>query len=415
MDLIDLSLSILYLITLFYTIFWLLTLMDPKEEKKLLKHTNPLVTVTIPAYNEADTISRTLQSVVELEYPPDKLEIIVVNDGSTDSTAQRVNDFIDKNPTHSIVLIGQPNQGKWKALNTALKSAKGTFFVCLDADSFVEQNALNKMLPHFTTPDVGAVVPLIKIKDPTTLMQKIQWYEFLVNMFYKRLLGILNCIHVTPGPFSLYRTSILRDIGLFRRAHLTEDLEMALRLQKYHYKIIQILDAEVYTVMPTKLKDIYRQRNRWNKGSVLNVWSYKNMMFRKEYGDFGMFQMPIVLSAGFIALFLVSFVLYKAVLKPLVIGLNNLAYVNFDIFTFIANFKWNFVFLDLDYYSVFILGAMFIISMGVLIIAHIFTKERITKQGFFPLMAYIFFYYIFLGAVWVGIVRDLVLKRKEQW
>lgn len=410
----DAILSILYMITFFYTVFWLITLSDFKEKKQKKTKEFPMVSVAIPAFNEEETVTKTIQSLVDLDYPKEKLEIIVVNDGSTDKTREIVKDFI-KNSNYNITLINQENHGKWHALNQALDITNGEFFACLDADSFVKEDTLKKMLPHFKEKNVGAVLPLLKIKDPKNILQKIQWYEYIINMFYKRLLSHLNCIHVAPGPFSIYRKKIIKDLGGFRKGHYTEDLEMGLRLQKHNYRLVQLMDAEVYTYTPDNMKSLYRQRMRWNKGSVLNVWDYKKMMFNKDYGDFGMFQLPLILTAGFIALFLVAFIIYQNLLKPLSKTLYNLSLVNFDIFTFISNFKLNLIALDINYYRLIILFVMFSVSITVFIIAHRYTKERITKQGIFPLVTFLFFYYIFLGIVWGSIAKDLILRKKERW
>lgn len=412
----DIMLSFLYIVTFFYTIFWLITLLDTEPEKKKNPSKElPYVSVAIPCLNEEGTVTKAVQSIIDLDYPKEKIEIIVVNDGSTDKTMERVKEFIEKNKDNNITLINQENSGKWHAMNQVLEIAKGEFFACLDADSFVKKDTLKKMLPHFREKSVGAVLPLLKIKDPKNLLQKIQWYEYLVNMFYKRLLSYLNCIHVAPGPFSIYRKKIIKDLGGFRKGHYTEDLEMGLRLQKHNYRLIQLMDAEVYTHTPDNMKSLYRQRMRWNKGSVLNVWDYKKMMFNKDYGDFGMFQMPLILTAGFIALFLVAIILYQNLVKPLSKTLYNLSLVNFDIFTFISNFKLNLTALDINYYRLIILLVMFSVSIAVFVIAHRYTKERITKQGIFPLVTFLFFYYIFLGIVWGSIAKDLILRRKEKW
>lgn len=411
----DIALSILYIVTLFYTIFWLIALLDEKPEKKLKLRKCPFVTVAVPAYNEEPTIRETLDSIWNLNYPKNRLEVIVVNDGSTDKTEEAAEKYIKEHPGFNISLITQENSGKWVAVNQALEKSKGEFFACLDADSAIEENALSKMLPHFSNTGVGAVLPLLKIKDPKSFLQKIQWYEYLINMFYKKLLSYLNCIHVTPGPFSLYRKEAIKSLGGFRPGHKTEDLEMAMRLQKNNYQIIQLLDAEVYTYPPNDIVSLYLQRKRWNRGSVLNIWDYKKMLFNKKYGDFGAFQLPIILSAGFMALAIVLLILYQNLFKPLLNALHNFTLINFDILTFIRNFKLDFILLDMNYYRLVIIIMMFSISLLVFVLAHRYTQERITKHGMWSLMAFLFLYYVFLGLVWGGVAADLILKRKGRW
>ena len=415
MNLVDLILPVVYIITLFYTIFWLITFLDNKEEKKKVIKKFPLVSVVVPAYNEEEVVLEALDSVIGLDYPKNKLDIIVVNDGSTDSTKKIVENFIDEHNDYDIKLINQNNKGKWVALNNALKIAKGEFFICLDADSSVEKAALKKMLPYFTDDKIAAVLPLIKIKNPKGILQKIQCYEYIVNFFYKKIMSSLNCIHVTPGPFGVYRKDVLDKLGGFRQGHNTEDMEIAFRLQKHQYKIIQLLDVDVYTYAPENLKNFYFQRNRWNKGSILNVWDYKKMMFKRKYGDFGMLQMPMVLCAGFIAMTIIVLVLFYNILRPLFKGIYHLSLVDFDIFSFIANLNFNLNLLDFNYYKMIIIVAMITISLTVFTLAHKHTKQRLTSQGVTPLLVFILFYYLLLGAIWLGIAKDLIFKKVKKW
>ncbi len=415
MDLVTMALSVVYIITLFYTTFWLITLLEVKEEKKKHLKKFPFISVLVPAYNEEDNIIETLNSLVSLDYPSNKLEIIVINDGSTDSTKQVAERFIGEHKRYDIKLINQDNQGKWVALNKALKIAKGEFFACLDADSSIEKAALKKMLPYFTNSNVAAVLPLIKIKNPKGILQKVQHYEYLINMFYKRIMSHLNCVHVTPGPFSVYRKKIVDKLGGFRKGHNTEDLELALRIQKHNYKIIQLGGVEVRTYLPNNMKDLYYQRHRWNRGALLNVWDYKKMVFNKKYGDFGMLQLPMVLCSGFLAMIVIFFMLYHNILKPLIKSVHNLSLVNFDIFSFITNFEINFNLLDFNYYKLIIMGTVLVIAFVVILLSHKYTQEKIAGQGVLSLVAYIFIYYLFLGTVWLGITKDLILRRVKEW
>jgi len=196
-----------YMVSLYFAIFWFLVLMDGgfKKTKKSKLKNYPDVSIVIPAYNEEKRIRLTLDSVLKLNYPKDRLEIIVINDGSADKTKEVVEGIISKNRDFGIRLISQKNRGKGAALNNGLKKAKGEFFVCLDADSYVKEDALLKMLPEFDKEDIAAVLPLLKVRNPKSLWQKMQWLEYLVNMFYKELMSRLNCVHVAPGPFSVYR------------------------------------------------------------------------------------------------------------------------------------------------------------------------------------------------------------------
>ncbi|MDD5086870.1 MAG: glycosyltransferase family 2 protein, partial [Candidatus Nanoarchaeia archaeon] len=236
-----------------------------------------------------------------------------------------------------------------------------------------------------------------------------------INFFYKKIMGCLNCIHVSPGPFSIYRKIVLKELGGFREGHNTEDLEIALRVQKNNYKIIQLMNAEVYTSLPGNFKELYHQRNRWNKGALLNAWDYRKIIFNKKYGDFGMMQMPVVICSGFLAMTIMLMLLYFNIIKPLLTNFYNLSLVDFDIMLFISNFKFSINFLDFNYYKVIIMIVILSITLIVVTLAHKHTNERIMKFGFFPIASYLLFYYLFLGFVWVGVTRDLIFKKTKKW
>lgn len=404
-----------YLISLYFAVFWFLVLMDGEQKpraKKLRRF--PKVSIVIPAYNEEKNISTTLSSLIMLAYPANKLEIIVVNDGSTDNTKNAVGRFIAENRAYGIRLLNKRNEGKGAALNDGLRVAKGQFFVCLDADSIVTRDALLKILPHFTNKNIAVVLPLLKVEKPKNLWQKMQWLEYIVNMFYKKLMSKLNCVHVSPGPFSVYRTGILKKVHGFDEDNLTEDLEITLRLQSKNYRIVQLLDAEVFTLAPKTFRELYRQRNRWYKGSVINAFKYRHMMFNKKYGDFGMIQMPTIIVSGLIAVILVSSAIYYG-LKPYFKALYNSFFIDFDFYTLMKTFKLDFSLLDLNYMAILVALIMLLITIFIIRKSHAETNENPNRHGFFSLISYILFYFLVIGFIWIGIILDLAFGKKQKW
>ena len=405
-----------YLIALYFVVFWLLVLFEkkPKEKQKRLKK-SPLVTIVIPAYNEEKRIKKTLTSILKLDYPGKKLEFIVVNDGSTDKTKEIAEKIIKENKKFNIKLINQENKGKGTALNVGLRKAKGEFFICLDADSFVEKGALKKILPYFKEKNIACVLPVLKVKKPKNFLQKMQWFEYIINMFYKELMGRLNCIHVAPGPFSVYRTEIIRKVGYFdENFNLTEDLEMALRLQSKHYRIIQLLEGEVSTIAPKTIKQLYKQRNRWYKGSIYNALRYRKMMLNKNYGDFGIIQMPLIIISGVLAVIIISALFYYNVWNPMK-SINNLRYIGFDLITLIKNFRLDFHILDLNFASIISAMIMLILSVYILIKSHASTREKVTKHGILSIGIYLLAYFALLGVMWVGILVEMLIGKKQRW
>ncbi|MFH0868051.1 MAG: glycosyltransferase [Candidatus Woesearchaeota archaeon] len=415
-ELLKILLWITYFISLYFAIFWFMVLLDDKPEKKPRKLKKfPFVSIVIPAFNEEKRIIPTIKSVLSLNYPKNKYEVIIINDGSKDNTSKVTKEIIKENKNFNIRLIEQENKGKGAALNNALKQSKGEFFICLDADSYVSEDALHKLLPAFDEENIASVLPLLKVRKPKNLLQKMQWLEYIVNMFYKELMGKLDCIHVAPGPFSIYRKSVLEKIGGFDENNLTEDLEISLRLQKYNYKIIQLLNTDVYTIAPSSFKQLYKQRNRWYKGSIFNVLKYRKMIFNKSYGDFGIIQMPTIVISGLIAIILISATLYYF-LSPYIQYLYNLSLVEFDIITLIKNFSLNFHYLDLNYMTVLMVLVMLGISLIVIKKSHIRTnEEKVTKYGVFSFLSYIMLYFFILGIIWIGVAFDMFRGKIQRW
>ncbi|MBI4440222.1 glycosyltransferase family 2 protein [Candidatus Woesearchaeota archaeon] len=414
---IKIILYVSYFVALYFSLFWFLVFIEKKDGKHKLPSmkTPPNVSIVIPAYNEEKRVIQTLKSALSLKYPSDKLEIFVVDDGSKDDTYALVEEFITKKRKFPVTLVRQKNGGKGAAMNKGNKFASGEFFVCLDADSYVTKNALFEMLPYFGDEKVAAVLPVLKVRNPKNLLEKLQSYEYLVNMFFKELMGKLDCVHVIPGPFSIYRRRSLLEVGGFdENRNLTEDLEMALRLQKKGYKIIQLPHTNVTTVAPSTLSALYRQRNRWFKGAVINSVKYREMLFNKKYGDFGFIQMPILMGGGVIAIILVISFLYYT-FEPGLRYIYNLGFVNFDFWTFIKTLELNFYFLDLDYSTILVAVAMLAVSIFIFIKSHKFTREHEMRHGLMPVFVYMLGYFLLLGLIWVGVALDILLNRQHKW
>ncbi|MEM4244706.1 MAG: glycosyltransferase [Candidatus Nanoarchaeia archaeon] len=405
-----------YFLLLYMVIFWILVFLEKgivDEEIRLNEF--PKVTIAIPAYNEQDCIRDTLKSVLNLDYPKNKLDIIVVNDGSTDNTRSIVEDMISENRSYNIRLINQSNMGKGSALNAALKVSKGDFFVTFDSDSFISRDALKKIIPHFSDRRVAAVMPLMKVKDPSTILQKIQWCEYLINLFYKRLMSMLDCIHVAPGPFSVYRKSVLLELGGFDEKNLTEDLEMSLRLQKHNYKLVQILNTEVYTIAPKNFKSFYKQRNRWYKGTFLNALKYRKLAFNKDYGDFGFIQMPRILLESFLILSVTFLTVYMTIIKPIYTKLYNLSFVNYDFMIYVQRSVENFSLIDLNFVNLFFGFVVTFLAVFLIVLAHKHTREPMTRYGLITIPSYLFFYSVLAFFALVGVAYDLIRGNVQKW
>jgi cellulose synthase/poly-beta-1,6-N-acetylglucosamine synthase-like glycosyltransferase len=283
----------------------------------------------------------------------------------------------------------------------------------LDADSIPKTDALRKLMSLFEE-DVAAVSPVLKVYKPKSHWQKMQWFEYSVNHFYRGLIARLNAMHVTPGPLSVYRTKVVKEIGGFKEAHKVEDMEIAVRIQKKNYRIIQCDDAFVYTKAPSSLRTWMKQRHRWNYGTFKNIIDYRTMLFNREYGDFGFFQMPILLLSGLLGVTVLGLIvhgLWKAI-KPF---FQNLSMYDFNIIKYFSTMKLNIILLDINLRSaVFMLG-FFILTIFVMWLSLHLYKNKGSLKRMTSFMMYLFFYYLLIAIVWVKVYIDVMLHRKSVW
>ena len=400
----------------FFLIFWLLVALDrifnePKKENKKLEKF-PLVSITIPAWNEKKRIWKTMKSVVDLNYPKDKIELFVMDDGSKDGTKKVVKEFIEKYSDSKIKLISEVNRGKGAVINHALKLAKGEYFVVFDADSTIDKEALQKMLPYFEDKEVACVLPIIKVRNPKKIIEKFQWIEYLATFFYKYAMSFLDCVPVAPGPFSVYKKDVLIKIGGFSENNLTEDLEVSLRLQKHHYRLVQVLDVVSYTSAPDNLISFYHQRKRWYKGGLVNSLKYRKMMFNRQYGDFGMMEFPSFLATGILIALLFLMGLFLGAQKTLN-WISNLQGINFDFLSLFDNLQFHWFSLS---YTMLTLAIMALFFATVLIKwSHEAHKEKIFKYGWFVLPVYLIIYGLFVMTIWLGVFIDFIFQRNQKW
>lgn len=406
---------ILYFVGFYFSLFWLSVLfLNPEDNTKKLRKVWPSVTIVLPMFNEEKHVEWTMNSVFALDYPKDKLKVIAVNDGSTDNTLKILRTLSKK---YNFIIIDKKNGGKYSALNAALEIIDTEFFACLDGDCCIEPNSLKRIIEEFDNNDVAAVMPIMKVYNPKNILQRVQWLEYIISIFYKYIMGKLDCIHVTPGPLSTYRTSVIKKLGGFRRAHLTEDLEMALRLQEHNYKLKQSLSAIVYTNSPSTVKAFISQRTRWYYGTLLNIWDYKHFLFNRKYEDFGMYHMPLVTITGFLS-FLGFLTVIYLFLKECYLTVKRWYMTNFDFWTYITNY-WNTTLLDLDWQGIFYAGVLFSLVFIIIYLSIIATKETrsilLNFKYFFMVLYYFFIYNLLTGYIWTKVLVKILFRKDNSW
>ncbi len=401
---------------LFFAIFYLIEFIENKEkinEKKTLTR-YAKVSIIVPAYNEEKTIVKTLKSLIKLDYPKDKFEIIVVNDGSTDKTKEKVESFIKKHRGYDIKLFNKKNGGKGSALNYGIKRAKGEFIATLDADSFVSKDALKKMMCYFDDAKVMAVTPAMTVHNPRNFYERLVHAEYLFGIFLRKAFAFLNAIHVTPGPFSIFRKKFFDKYGGFDENNLTEDIEIGLRIQSKGYKIENCMDARVETVTPKTFKDLLKQRRRWYRGFIDNSIKYKHL-FTPRYGYFGLIMLPSAFVSVAFCLGYVIYFIFKnmemfsdTITRFRVLGLSVFSLKNFDIAA-VKEALFNFFFHPLI--PLTLLSIILMVSM--IVIAKKLSREKYSLK---LSLLYFFIAYWFMYAFWWGIaIMYKVLNRSVSW
>ena len=381
---------------LYVQVFLLITFLEykstPQRKKRSLSARAPSVTIIVPCFNEARTIYGTLRSLLALEYPKGRLEVLVVDDGSTDETATIAARFEKYAGVH---VLRKKNGGKYTALNLGLRQAKGELVGCLDADS--------------AEPGVMAVTPAIKVREPKNFIEKIQHAEYTMGVFLRKMFGQLNAIHVTPGPFSIFRREVFERIGDYRHAHQTEDLEMALRMHANRFRIENAADAFVYTTVPSTLRTLLHQRRRWIGGFLYNAYDYRRLFFRPRFGHIGTFTLPGGVIAILSVCYLTLWSLYTGT-TTIVEKLSHWSFIDFRLFAGDGR-------LDLFYFypRATTLLTVVLLSLGLVVV--ILSKRMADKDE--PISRHIvhfLFLYGFMAPVWIlHAVGHVVLGRKAAW
>lgn len=298
----------------------------------------PGVTIVVPAYNEEDVIIESVESMHTLDYP--NAEVIVVNDGSTDGTLDRLRKSFDLRKIDAtypvelpceevnaiyrasdadLVVIDKENGGKADALNAGLYFSEQHLFCAVDADTIIESGAITRIVEPFladpqNTVATGGVIriangcrfragALESISLPDSMIERFQATEYLRAFLLGRIgLSNLNSLLVISGAFGLFRTDILREIGGYDTDSITEDMEIVVRLHRH------VIDTEdtpsdvtflphpiAWTEAPRSLRQLSRQRRRWFRGRLDTLVKHRAAIGRPTYGIIGLFALPFFL------------------------------------------------------------------------------------------------------------------------
>ena len=250
---------------------------------------HPLVSVAIPAHNEEAAIEATVRAVLASDYAG--LEVVVVDDGSTDRTAEILDRRFSGDPR--VRIHHQVNRGKPAALNQALALSAGEILVTIDADTVVHRAAISRLVRHFADANMGAVAGNVKVGNRTTWITRWQALEYVTSQnMEKRAFDLLNCITVVPGALGAWRAEALRELGGFGADTLAEDTDLTISLRRRGWRISYDEEAEAYTEAPETPRMLIRQRFRWTYGTLQSVWKHRDTLFRRRYGSLGFIALP---------------------------------------------------------------------------------------------------------------------------
>jgi len=229
------------------------------------------VSIVMPCYNESKVIGGAIESLLKLNYPKKMLEIIIVDDRSTDNSAEVIRRYAKKYRNVRLIVNERNSGGAAEPTNIGVRAAKYKYIAVADADSTPERDALIKMI-GFLQEDkrVGAVTCSILTQHQKTIFQKLQDLEYGVIAFTRKLLDSVDSVYVTPGPFALYRKKDLIKIGLFDPKNMTQDIEIVWRFLSRGYIARMCLATHVYSDTPEKALDILFLKIKTTNSNVLN-------------------------------------------------------------------------------------------------------------------------------------------------
>ena len=241
-------------------------LLDRRPKRKSIAYF-PDISILVAAYNEEDSILDTLKSI-ELQNYPGKIEVIVVNDGSTDGTMKKLASV----SYSALRVIDLPlNGGKANALNQGLKHAGFALTITIDADSYLYANALTNLVgrylgdPGNTAAVAGAVLVRNSRLNLITKLQEWDYFHGIASI--KRLQSLFQGALVAQGAFSIYRTDVLREVGGWAEC-VGEDIVLTWAMLECGYRVGYCEDACLFTNAPNTLRQLIRQRQRWSRGLI---------------------------------------------------------------------------------------------------------------------------------------------------
>ncbi len=252
----------------------------------------PPVSVIVPAYNEEVGIAAAVRSLAASDYPA--LEVIVVDDGSTDGTPAVAAALAAEDPR--VTLIRQPNGGKPAALNTGIAAARHDVIVMVDGDTVFEPDTIRYLVAPLADPAVGAVAGNTKVGNRRGLLGRWQHIEYVMGCnLDRRMYEALGCITVVPGAIGAFRREALRQVGGVSDDTLAEDTDLTIAVNRAGWGVAFEARARAWTEVPTTLRQLWRQRYRWAYGTMQAMWKHRRAV--RERSSVGLIGLPSIVFA----------------------------------------------------------------------------------------------------------------------
>ncbi len=252
----------------------------------------PGVSVVVPAYNEELGVTAAVKSLVASDYPD--LEIVVVDDGSTDATA----DIVTALAIPNVRVIRQANAGKPAALNTGIAAAKNDVLVLVDGDTVFEPDAMRALVAPMVNHEVGAVSGNTKVGNRRGLLGRWQHIEYVIGFnLDRRMFDVLRCMPTVPGAIGAFRRQALDGVGGVSDDTLAEDTDLTMAILRAGWRVVYAPDARAWTEAPASLGQLWRQRYRWCYGTLQAMWKHRRAVIEPgASGKLGRRGLPYLLA-----------------------------------------------------------------------------------------------------------------------
>ncbi|MFC9175357.1 bifunctional polysaccharide deacetylase/glycosyltransferase family 2 protein [Streptomyces sp. NPDC057107] len=273
------------------------------------------VSVLVPAYNERACVGATVRSLAVSEHP---IEIIVIDDGSTDGTA----DLVEAMRLPGVRVVRQQNAGKPAALNNGIRQARYDIVVMMDGDTVFEPATVRELVQPFGDPWVGAVAGNAKVGNRDSLIGAWQHIEYVMGFnLDRRMYDLLGCMPTIPGAVGAFRRDALERVGGMSEDTLAEDTDVTMALHRDGWRVVYAENARAWTEAPESVQQLWSQRYRWSYGTMQAIWKHRRSVIeRGPSGRFGRVGLPFVslfmVVAPLLAPLIDVFLLYGLVFGP---------------------------------------------------------------------------------------------------